>query len=665
MKTFSVSVVFLCLLALFLPTPAQHHPAHAAATDTYVVSWGSNERIAADVIPFDFTDVAEIYPSTTDHFVFRRKNGTFDDWQPHKGWNALPKDAADAFMSLDHKDTTSVSVGNAAVLALKADHTVQVIRVNSNSIVRNLTDISDIAVGSGYSYARQADGDVFRWDANYVPSVWTPVITDTIDIDVRGSFAGAVLSTGLPVILSESPAVVDGCGLKEIPATAVNLVSISIGDCSVIGVKADGTLVSWGLTAYRVPTGMTDIRSVENGTCATIARTTDGTLIGWSQDSDFVFHIPTSATNPTAAYMGNCQAIALQSDGTMVTWGMYIPLTQELTNIRQLSFQGNHYLALKKDGTVIAWGVNAYGESYVPHNTSGITSIAAGFYHSLALKSDGTVIAWGFNNHAQSTVPSHVRNITQIAAGAYHSLAIDTAGNVFAWGDNSFNQLPTSAQTLGQPIKQIDSFADVSLVLRADGSIGVAARADWGAIVNPPTERGFIKAKLGTHHGIALRADGTVVTWGTEGNDPYKKGVVPNTVTNIKDIGAETNNSYALTNHGTLMQWGYTEGFPGPLSNVVSLVTGGNGSGDYAFAIIDPNFQTPTPSITPTPTMNRTATRTPTYTRTPTIIRTPTRSKSTTATRTPTRSKTATKTRTKTITKSPTRTRTVTRTKKP
>jgi hypothetical protein len=101
---------------------------------------------------------------------------------------------------------------------------------------------------------------------------------------------------------------------------------------------------------------------------------------------------------------------------------------------------------------------------------SNVTAIAAGSFHSLALKIDGTVVAWGDNSQGQSTVPPGLSGVTAIAA-----------------------------------------YENYSLALKSDSTI-----MGWGAITVPPGLSG-IKAIAAGKQGLALKNDGTIISWNQDG----------------------------------------------------------------------------------------------------------------------------------------------------
>lgn len=169
-------------------------------------------------------------------------------------------------------------------------------------------------------------------------------------------------------------------------------------------------------------------------------------------------------------------------------------------------------------GAVVAWGFQEYGALgdgsrgisrstakpvTGPEAGSGVVAVAAGAYHSLALKSDGTVLAWGrgdggtlgdgdLNQHYRST-PAQVSGlgpgsgVVTVATGGYHNLALRSDGTVLAWGTNWQGQLGTGPDRLLEGTPMV-----VSGLGPGSGVVALAA---------------------GPYNSMAVRADGSLLTW--------------------------------------------------------------------------------------------------------------------------------------------------------
>jgi hypothetical protein len=169
------------------------------------------------------------------------------------------------------------------------------------------------------------------------------------------------------------------------------------------------------------------------------------------------------------------------------------------------------------DGTVVGWGQNAAGQigdgttaqRLTPVQTSnlgpgsGVVAIGAVAGGGLALKGDGTVLAWGLNGGGQV-------------------------------GDGTSMQRTAPVQSAG--------------LGPGSGVVGVAGGGS-----------------VGQGHTLAVRLDGTVLSWGTNGSGQLGNGtlsasLVPGPVagagSDIRSVAGGAAHSLALTAAGTVWSWG-------------------------------------------------------------------------------------------------------------
>ena len=206
-----------------------------------------------------------------------------------------------------------------------------------------------------------------------------------------------------------------------------------------------------------------------------------------------------------------------------------------------------------------------------------ITAVAGGSTHSLALRSNGTVVAWGNDtfgqlgngaatDNATSNVPVEVSNLTNvvaIGAGGQHSIALRRDGTVWTWGNDGSGQLGMG----GGPPNDCDPGAGTRPC--ANIPVQVLGTGGSGLLTN------VIAIAAGNAHNLALRSDGTVVTWGDDtfgqlGNGLPNNGVntTPVAVTglsNVIAIAAGGFHSLALKRDSTVASWG--NDFRGQLGN--------------------------------------------------------------------------------------------------
>jgi alpha-tubulin suppressor-like RCC1 family protein len=183
-------------------------------------------------------------------------------------------------------------------------------------------------------------------------------------------------------------------------------------------------------------------------------------------------------------------------------------------------------LVVKADGSVVGWGRDPDGQAARPPSpTRQITApvpielpgkalqVAVGESSQYALLEDGTVVAWGTNDEGQlgngplgasgelgrypkpSVTPVRVTGlsgIVQIAAGMKHAVALKGDGTVWAWGRRDNGEIGDGEPTGLRP-------------LRAIGPVRV------------PGLEGITQIAVDGSHNLALRSDGHVMAWGSNG----------------------------------------------------------------------------------------------------------------------------------------------------
>lgn len=278
-------------------------------------------------------------------------------------------------------------------------------------------------------------------------------------------------ATGTP-----SPESYFSTGLVAIAGQVLsNVVAVSAGKGYSLALMANGTVFGWGSNAGGEATGV---------------------------KADYphkasVQHVMVASrvlSNVTAIFAGGGSSLALMHDGTVAGWGGglasgnhgHLSVPPGLSNVIAIAAGWSHSIALKRDGTVAGWG-----DQPVPLGLSNITAIAAGgggYAPNLALGRDGTVFEW--STGALEPVPSGLGNVVAVAAGEGHSLALKSDGTVVGWGSNRFGEATGVATTAfphyssgvvviaGQPLSNVTAIAadsKFSLALRRDGTV-----VTWG-----------------------------------------------------------------------------------------------------------------------------------------------------------------------------------------
>ncbi|MFF2531476.1 OmpL47-type beta-barrel domain-containing protein [Brevibacillus sp. NPDC058079] len=338
---------------------------------------------------------------------------------------------------------------------------------------------------------------------------------------------------------------------QALSGTNIKAGVISAGGSHSMFIESDGTAWIWGQN-----------RSGQLGDGTTSVKKAPVKVKGFSDfitvDGDDEYSVGIKSDGTVWAWGAN--DVGQLGDGTTIGKRTPVKLTS-LTGMIDVKSMYSHSVALKSDGTVWTWGKNSNGQlgdgttvdRSTPVKVNGITdviAIAAGGHHTLALKSDGTVWTWGYNRNGQlgdgtdvdKFIPlkvSGLTNVTKISGIGFSSVALKSDGTVWTWGSNSEGDLgdgttihrytPVKVSGLTNVIA-IDSNNGHTVALKSDGTVW-----SWGGNSNKQMGNGSTEAysaipvqasglnnvvdiRAGSFHSLALKADGTVWSWGWNSN---------------------------------------------------------------------------------------------------------------------------------------------------
>jgi hypothetical protein len=246
-----------------------------------------------------------------------------------------------------------------------------------------------------------------------------------------GGPAGPVVSWGGPT---------DQQAVLTPPVDLVDAVAVAAsrtpGSYSSLALRADGSVVGWGLDAFGEadpPADLTDATAIDLGAGFGLALRADGSVTTWGSDTSGQLDVPADlgpviavAAGGYRGYRGSEQpddvcgfGLAVRADGTVARWGGDTPelacdLLDDrldppagLADVVSVSAGATHALALRSDGTVVTWGPGARPgqDGTSVEQWSDVVAVAAGNGHSLGLRADGTVLAsgiWGESGPPQA-----------------------------------------------------------------------------------------------------------------------------------------------------------------------------------------------------------------------------------------------------------------------
>ena len=520
----------------------------------------------------------------TTHILAAKMDGSLWAWG-YNGSGELGVNTGEAYrtspIQVGISNVSKVSAGQQYSLALKSDGMVWSWgagswgqlgrgRLEQSRLaplqIDGLSGIQAISAGTMHAMALGADGSVWTWGYN----AFGQLGTETTEQQYGQKYSTRPLKIA---------------GLNSV-------VAIAAGYSTSVALKNDGTVWGWGIlpgsygvgagpTKMPFPTGMTSVAVSEAGT--TFAVGADGVVWQYgSLNSKRCIDQPcvvAGLSDIAALTFGRFFGMGIKRDGTV--WGVgwndsgaigqaeptgshtfFDPIkVNGLSNIVGISTGMNFSAALAVDGAVWTWGGNGTGQLgdgsaivrpvpvKLPEPTNAV-AVASYQNTTVAIKSDGTAWTWG--GTTQSSVASRVAGLPAASAasvGQFIQFVRATDGTVWGWGsnlrgqlgqgDNNYYSVPVQVKGLSGKINAISTGDGHTMALRADGTVWSWGSNLYGQIGDgstvdchsPPVADGTLlgchstptqavgltgvqAVAAGTYHSVALRSDGSVWTWG-------------------------------------------------------------------------------------------------------------------------------------------------------
>jgi alpha-tubulin suppressor-like RCC1 family protein len=554
-------------------------------------------------------------------------------------------------------NVVAVAAGDTYSLALRADGTVAAWGGNGygrTDVPASLSNVVAVTAGYAHSLALRADGTVVAWGWNGYGQTNVPSGLSKVVAVAAGEWHSLALRADGTVVAWGD----NSSSQTNVPSGLRNVVAVAAGLYHSLALLADGTVAAWGSASRTdVPEGLSNVVAVAAGADHSLALQADGTVAAWGSGSGTI--VPAELSNVVAIAAGQYHSLALRADGTVAAWGFndygQATVPAGLSNIVAVAGGGVHSLALAglpggvaapqlinpqflvgtvdeeswyrimaKNGVesygasglppgltldtqtglitgsptttgsfaVTLWATNSLGTGQssvtifvnlpIPAITSSLSatcSLSVGFQYQIDAVEDPTWfdavgLPLGLEvNHATgliSGVPLQAGSFS-VSLIASNSYTLDEATlrltviDVVAWGDNSRGQtdLPSSLTN----VIAISARGTTSLALRGDGTV-----VSWGSGSSIPAGISNVVAiAAGDYYGsLALRSDGTVLVL-----DEYSWMPVPPGLSNVVAIAAGGRN-LALRMDGTVVEWppNYASPPPAELVNVIAIAAG-------------------------------------------------------------------------------------------
>lgn len=174
--------------------------------------------------------------------------------------------------------------------------------------------------------------------------------------------------------------------------------------------------------------------------------------------------------------------------------------------------------------TITVDGIN-HGVFAPPYDLGIVKDVAAigvrqtDQHQVIGLRNDGTIKSWG---PIGSHTPRDLGSVTSIHATYFRFYSVSTTGAVRSWATGELESQPFEPEGLGL-VSKVSGFYRIAIALRTDGSVWWSpATVNHGVYHDiPPRLHGCTDVATGSEDsvGLALRADGVVVWWGSEEMD--------------------------------------------------------------------------------------------------------------------------------------------------
>ena len=266
----------------------------------------------------------------------------------------------------------------------------------------------------------------------------------------------------------------------------------------------------------------TDVENIFSTGSAFAALKSDGSVVTWgTQDegggSDSVTVQIQSGV--TKIFSNKTAFAALKSDGSVIAWGHrrtggYLGTASSdlQSNVRNIFSNDEGFTAIKNDGSVVIWGQGLYRRSFEFKSPSltEVSSVVSSARSFAVLKSNGSVDSWGdIYFHDYSLRDALEGGIVKIFANDDAFAALSDGGGVVTWGWTD------SGGYLAQLVSDYWNARDAAY--RANNELTEEELRTQNIHHLYRIKSGVVKIASTKAAFVALKSDGTIVTWGATG----------------------------------------------------------------------------------------------------------------------------------------------------
>ena len=457
---------------------------------------------------------------------------------------------------------------------------------------KTLDDIKDIAAGYYYNLALDAEGNVWAWGYNgygqlgngttenkYIPTK-IEKLKDIKKVYISGNTSIAINNKGEVYVW--------GYEYSKEP-TKIKTYNKIVSASGKIMLAEDGTVWTLANNPNRIA-GINNIVEVASSDNSYYALDTKGNVWAWGYNGYGQLG-QGNTTNSSQPVKVQAEEITLDSEGNETKE------QKTIENIVEISSGNNSIMMVSKYGEIYSCGYSANGQlgtgeytSTIPvarkaTNAKDIKLANTNTYHSIASDTSGFVYTTGYNRYGElGDGTTNTRNVFTVIGDTYVNVGSNVISveknetkQVNASLDNKFNLITDKVDSGNMTFMSLDT--DIATV-DEDGiitgkEIGKAEIVVTHKITNktatifvnvvPEGKQSVPKVEVGNTHTVALKADGTVWTWGnntygqlgTADNNAKATPVKVTALENVIDITVGNENTMAVKADGTVWSWGY------------------------------------------------------------------------------------------------------------
>jgi alpha-tubulin suppressor-like RCC1 family protein len=463
-----------------------------------------------------------------------------------------------------------------------------------------LSNITAIAAGQYHGVAVLANGSVTNWGSYYDGTAYyasvtnrtyasAPPLSNVVAVAAGNGQDLALMSNGTCVAWGFTNVYGTGAAYGTMVPTNLNLTNVSAVACGWgfnVVLSSNGTLTAWGddypgiYNTTNIPSDLTtNVAAIAAGGLNSLALRKNGTVEGWGAgppDGDYVTNVPSGLSNVVAVATGGEAGLALQANGTVVAWGdsTLTNIPQGMAGVKAIAAGFDHnlviesgildpviftqpsdqYALLHSNATFSAAGVGVAGVQYQWQfndvNITGATNATLTLTNVGATNNGNyrVVVTSGFG-----AITSSVATFSLVIAPQIISTTPTNAGIIWMNYGPTLNVAATQAGIPGFPLSYSWQYNGTNIAGATSASYllnGSSVASNEGNYTV-----GITNAAGGTNAtwNLLLAMPGMVEAWGSDTSGECNR---PATLANAAAIAAGEYQSVALTDSGTVVQWG-------------------------------------------------------------------------------------------------------------